>query len=64
MTRSVDLPDHVYRAIEKRLPDSGFGTVDELVAHILRVVTDDAPLRLDAEEERMLEKRLRALGYL
>ncbi|HME32897.1 MAG TPA: hypothetical protein VKG65_09120 [Terriglobales bacterium] len=58
-SRQVSLPDHLYTAIERK-----FGSVEPFLVFVLgELLRDDAAV-LDQEEQRMVEQRLRDLGYL
>jgi len=69
MTRSiqVEIPETLYRELEKRLPDNAFSSVQDLVAYILQDFLDrqtsekSDPKGIDDEAIR---NRLKNLGYL
>ncbi|HLV85634.1 MAG TPA: hypothetical protein VKV39_01575 [Candidatus Sulfotelmatobacter sp.] len=58
-TRSVSLPEDLCAALESR-----FGDVQAFLSFIMREVLRDDALALDKNEERIVEQRLRDLGYL
>jgi len=68
MAKQVSIPDELYEKIEKNLEDFGFKTVDEYIAFVLEEVlkNDDSGEEqvFSEEEEEMIKKRLRDLGYL
>ncbi|OAT81214.1 CopG family transcriptional regulator [Desulfotomaculum copahuensis] len=62
---SVKIPAELFREIEKRIKETGFASVDEYVAFVLReVVFDDAEQELAGDDEEVVKERLRSLGYL
>ncbi|MFC6954549.1 hypothetical protein [Halorubellus litoreus] len=73
---SVELPKHVVKAVESRLPYTQYESVDEYVAvaieALLREVNDpteeapdDTPAAEDVDvDAEALEERLNSLGYL
>ena len=63
MTR-VEVPDDLYEAARAKLDRTGFETVGALITFILQQLLSEETTRLNAEEERILEERLRGLGYL
>lgn len=68
MAKQVSIPDELYEKIEKNLEDFGFKTVDEYIVFVLEEVlkSDDSGEKqvFSEEEEEMIKKRLRDLGYL
>ncbi len=68
MSKQVNIPDELYERIQKNLGDFGFTTVDEYVVFILEeVLKNDEPNEEQAfseEEEEVIKKRLKDLGYL
>jgi hypothetical protein len=62
-TRTVSLPADLCARAEKRFGDR-FGNLEQMLEYILTdLVRDDAD-RADEAEQRILEQRLRELGYL
>jgi hypothetical protein len=61
--RIVQLPDELCVAAEKRY-GSVFGSLEELLIFILNDLANDDALTADQAERRMIEERLRDLGYL
>lgn len=65
---SIPLP--LYQKIEKLIEGTGFTSVSEFVVYVLREVVamkerrGDKTPHLTPEEEKELEEKLRALGYL
>ena len=63
----VSLPSEIYRRIEGRVKDTGFGSVDEYVLFILEEVLKEEggeERALSKEDEEEVKKKLGALGYL
>jgi hypothetical protein len=61
--RTVQLPADLCAAAEKKF-DRRFGSLEELLAFVLRDLTRDEASQLDEAEQRLVEQRLRELGYL
>jgi hypothetical protein len=55
----ADLCHEVEQAWGKRFPD-----LEDLIVFLLREITRPEPMLLDRQEQRVLEERLRDLGYL
>lgn len=61
--REIKLPADLCVAAERKFA-ARFGTVEELLTFLLREVTEDAAVRLDEAEQRIIEERLKGLGYI
>jgi hypothetical protein len=61
--RDVRLPADLCAAAEKKF-GSTFASVEELLVFILQDLLRDDASRLDQAEQRLVEERLRELGYL
>jgi len=61
--REVRLPQELCTAAEKKFQHQ-FGSLEELLTFVLRDLLRDEALQADLAEERMVEQRLRELGYL
>jgi hypothetical protein len=61
--RQVQLPQDLCAAAEKKF-QLQFGTLEELLTFVLRDLLRDDALQADLAEERLVEQRLRELGYL
>jgi hypothetical protein len=61
--RTVQLPADLCADAEKKF-DSVFGSVEELLAFVLRDLLRDDARAADEAEQRLVEERLRELGYL
>jgi hypothetical protein len=61
--RDVQLPADLCAAAEKKFGHT-FGNLQELLTFILRDLSRDDASHLDQAEQRLVEERLRELGYL
>jgi len=61
--RDVRLPAELCAAVEKKFGQQ-FGSVEEFLVFVMRELLRDEALQLDEQEQRMVEERLRELGYL
>lgn len=61
--REIRLPADLCAAAEREF-DGRFGSVEELVTFLLREITRGAAVRLDEAEQRIIEERLKELGYM
>jgi hypothetical protein len=67
-SKSLLIPDELYRLVEERAKSTGFDSVEEYIIFILQEVVNDANenevSKLGEEDEEEVRKRLKALGYL
>jgi len=61
--RSVNLPAELCERAEKKF-GSNFGDVAQLLEYVLRELLRDDAAHADDGERRLIEQRLRDLGYL
>lgn len=61
--REVRLPADLCAATEKKLGHA-FGSLEELLVFVLRDLSRDDASQADQTELRLVEERLRELGYL
>ena len=61
--RQVSLPEDLCSAAEE-LYGKRFPSLEKLIVFLLKEVTRRDAVRLDQEEQRIIEERLKALGYL
>jgi hypothetical protein len=61
--RTVTLPADLCLQVEKKF-SGRFGSLDQLLEFVLRDLLQDDALLADEAERRMVEQRLRDLGYL
>ena len=67
LPKQVSIPDDLYEKIKSKLDEYGFKTVDEYVEFVLRNLLEEGEEEkpvFSEEEEEMIKKRLRDLGYL
>jgi hypothetical protein len=62
-TRSVSLPAELCRQVEKKF-GSKFGGLEQTLEFVLRELVRNDSAQADENEQRMIEQRLRDLGYL
>ena len=63
-SRSVDLPEELCKALESEFISTELPTLRDIVLYVLDRVAARDVAALDVEEERLVEQRLRDLGYL
>jgi hypothetical protein len=61
--REVRLPADLCAATEKKFAQT-FGSLEELLVFILRDLAKDPAAEFDQLEQRMVDERLKELGYL
>jgi hypothetical protein len=61
--RNVSLPENLCAAAEQKFGAS-FGDLQQFLIVLLRELLNDQASSLDQAEERLVEQRLRELGYL
>ncbi len=59
----VQLPEELCAATEKKFRHT-FSSLEELLTFILRDLVHDEAAKADQDEERLVEERLKELGYL
>ena len=65
--RTVPIPAKLYDAIDQRVRETEFNSVEEYVTFVLEEVLkddDEEEIAFTPEDEEEVKKRLRALGYL
>jgi hypothetical protein len=62
-TRGVQLPEELCRAAEQRY-GAQFETLERLLEHVLQNLVRDAGAPMDESEQRIIEERLKNLGYI
>ncbi|MFO8010210.1 MAG: CopG family transcriptional regulator [Dehalococcoidia bacterium] len=66
--KNVPIPAEIYDAIEQRVRETEFNSVEEYVTFVLEEVLKDddeeEETPFSPEDEEEVKKRLRALGYL
>jgi hypothetical protein len=61
--REIKIPEDLCAAAEKKF-GARFGTMDELVAFLLRELVRGDTVELDRADQKAVEQRLKDLGYL
>lgn len=61
--RNVSLPENLCAAAEEKFGQT-FGGVQEFLIFVLREMLNEQAGSMDEAEERLVEQRLRDLGYL
>jgi hypothetical protein len=61
--RELRLPANLCEGAEKKFGQR-FGSVEELLVFVLRDLLRDDATRFDQAEEKLIEDRLRDLGYI
>ena len=61
--RNVRLPEDLCSAAEKKFAGR-FPTIEDLLTFVLRDAAEDKASKLDQAEQKLVEQRLRELGYL
>jgi hypothetical protein len=61
--RDVRLPAELCAAVEKKFAGK-FGSLEELLTFVLQDLSRDDVAQLDQNEQKLVEERLRDLGYL
>ncbi len=61
---TFQLPDDLCRRIEARFIGTRFQTLEALIGFVLEELLRDEAQQLDTLEERIVEQRLRDLGYI
>jgi hypothetical protein len=61
--RTVALREDLCRAVEQKFVHR-FGDIEELLTAALEELVRDDALHMDQEEQRIIEDRLKGLGYI
>lgn len=61
--REVSLPAELCEALERCFGEQ-FAEIEELLVFVLREIVRDDAHRLDQSDQRLIEARLRDLGYI
>ena len=61
----IEIDDNLFSHLNKFLKETSFKNLDELIEFILKDYLDNNPVNSNKEEDKkILEERLRNLGYL
>jgi hypothetical protein len=61
--REIHLPDELCRNAEQKF-GARFGSLDEFLTFLLQQVLRDDEAKMGGAEKRMIEERLKDLGYI
>ena len=61
--REVRLPDELCHEAERRF-SARFGSLEEFLVFVLRELLRDEAAQMDQAEQRVIEERLKDLGYI
>jgi translation initiation factor 2 alpha subunit (eIF-2alpha) len=61
--RSVELPEELCAQLEKEF-GKPFATFEDLLVYVMQTLTQEQANQMDEAERKILEQRLRDLGYL
>jgi len=62
-TRDLRLPLHLCQLAEEKYKHR-FGTLEQFLTYILEQLVRDDATKMDQEEQRIIEERLKDLGYI
>jgi hypothetical protein len=62
--RDLRLPSELCRAAEELIKDTSFRTLEDFLTFVLRDLTSRRGARAEERERKLVEERLRDLGYL
>jgi hypothetical protein len=61
--RAVNLPADLCAAAEQKF-GARFGTIEEFLGYVLRELLRDDATQMNQDEQRIVEERLKDLGYM
>ena len=64
LQRNLGLPARLFEATERLITGTRFKSVEEFVVFVLQELTAADGAQLDERERKVIEERLRELGYL
>jgi hypothetical protein len=62
--RQVRLPADLCAAVEEKIKGTQFATVEELLSFVLEEIVAKKSGELEEQERKLIEQRLRDLGYI
>lgn len=62
-TRTIAIPEELCLTVEQKFADR-FSSAGELIVFLLRELLRDDALKMDEQEQKIIEERLRGLGYV
>ena len=63
LMRTIRLSASLCEAAEQKYADR-FGTLEQFLTHVLEQLVRDDALKMDQDEQRIIEERLKDLGYI
>lgn len=64
MVKTIQIPEELYETLDKKLSDSTFKSVEDFCVFILQSYLDKENNQTTGSEQKIIEERLRNLGYL
>ncbi len=61
--REIRLPEDLCRAAEQKFCGR-FPTLEKFLVHVLEQLVRDDAVKMDQDEQRIIEERLKDLGYI
>ncbi len=61
--RTVELPEELCARLEKEF-GKPFATFEDLLVYVMQKLTQEQAAQMDEAEQKILEQRLRDLGYM
>jgi len=61
--RHVELPSSLCEAAEQKF-GARFGSLEQFLTYVLQQLIRDEAARMDQDEQRVIEERLKDLGYM
>lgn len=62
--RELRLPAELCAALEKRIQGTKFRSLEDFLTYVLRELTSSGSEQAEEQERKVIEQRLRELGYL
>jgi hypothetical protein len=62
-TRTVHLPESLCAAAEQRFGGK-FGSLDQFLVFVMQELVRDDAMQMDQAEQKIIEQRLKDLGYI
>jgi uncharacterized membrane protein YebE (DUF533 family) len=62
--RQVRLPADLCAAVEEKIKGTKFATIEELLSFVLEEIAAKKSGELEEQERKLIEQRLRDLGYI
>ena len=62
--RNLQLPSDLCAAAEEKIRRTDFANLEEFLAFVLRELTERSSAKSEQQERKIIEERLRDLGYI